>query len=412
MAGIKEMLQQKADLKREGLALLKTTKTEATAARFAEIDAALDALEIDIARAQRYADEERGAPAVETPAARPAFASFGEQLGAVASAALSGSVDRRLTYVSAGPAGASEGVASDGGYLVQSDFSSELIRNVFSVGEILPRLKKLPITGNSLTINAVAETSRVNGSRWGGIVAYWKGEAGAATASKPKFREMKLGLKKLIGLCYATDEELEDAPALETIIKDGFTEEFSFLAESAVINGSGAGEPLGFLKSGAVVSVPKVAAQAAKTIVSGNVLDMWARLPSRSRSKALWLINQDAEPQLPQMTIGGQPAGVYLQPGAAGNSAPFGRMFGAPVVPAEQCETLGTAGDLILFDPSQYVWIDKAIQAASSIHVKFDTDEMAFRFVWRCDGQPMWNSAVTPHKGSNTISPFVTVAAR
>ena len=51
------------------------------------------------------------------------------------------------------------------------------------------------------------------------------------------------------------------------------------------------------------------------------------------------------------------------------------------------------------------------VEAASSIHVKFVEDETAFRFVFRVDGQPIWASAVTPFQGSDTVSPFVALAA-
>ena len=40
------------------------------------------------------------------------------------------------------------------------------------------------------------------------------------------------------------------------------------------------------------------------------------------------------------------------------------------------------------------------------------TDESVFRLVYRCDGQPLWSAALTPFKGSNTLSPFVTLAER
>ena len=40
------------------------------------------------------------------------------------------------------------------------------------------------------------------------------------------------------------------------------------------------------------------------------------------------------------------------------------------------------------------------------------TDETAFRFILRVDGQPLWNSAVTPANGTNTISPFISLATR
>ena len=88
-------------------------------------------------------------------------------------------------------------------------------------------------------------------------------------------------------------------------------------------------------------------------------------------------------------------------------------MFGRPIVPLEQCSSLGAVGDIILGDMSQYLLIDKGgINSASSIHVRFLYDESVFRFIYRVDGQPIWNKPITPYKGSNTLSPFVTLAAR
>jgi HK97 family phage major capsid protein len=89
--------------------------------------------------------------------------------------------------------------------------------------------------------------------------------------------------------------------------------------------------------------------------------------------------------------------------------------MGRPVIPIEYAATLGTAGDIMLADLSQYVMIDKgAIQSATSIHVKFLYDETAFRFVYRVDGQPAWNAPLTPFKGGagSTQSPFVVLATR
>jgi hypothetical protein len=50
--------------------------------------------------------------------------------------------------------------------------------------------------------------------------------------------------------------------------------------------------------------------------------------------------------------------------------------------------------------------------ADSSIHVRFMTNETTFRFIYRFNAQPIWNSAITPFKGSNTLSPFVALATR
>ena len=94
-------------------------------------------------------------------------------------------------------------------------------------------------------------------------------------------------------------------------------------------------------------------------------------------------------------------------------NAPAGTLLGRPIVPIEQCQTLGTVGDIILADLSQYVIADKGgLESASSIHVRFVYDESVFRFVYRVDGQPIWNSALTPFLSANTLSPFVALASR
>ena len=76
-------------------------------------------------------------------------------------------------------------------------------------------------------------------------------------------------------------------------------------------------------------------------------------------------------------------------------------------------QTLGTQGDIGLADFSQYLIGDKGgIKVATSIHLRFDYDETAFRFVLRYDGQPWWLSALTPRRGTSTLSPFVVLAVR
>ncbi len=125
-------------------------------------------------------------------------------------------------------------------------------------------------------------------------------------------------------------------------------------------------------------------------------------------------MNQEIEPQLDGLVLpvgtGGVP--VYLPPGGIADS-PYGRLKGRPVIPIEQAAALGDKGDLMLADFSQYQLIDKGgVQAASSMHVQFLTDEMVFRFIYRVDGQPSWKASLTPYKGSNKLSPFVTLAAR
>lgn len=340
------------------------------------------------------------------------FKSLGEQLTAVMNAETKHEVDPRLKAT-----GMSEGVPAEGGFLVQTDFATTLLEKVFATSDIVGRVFRMPLSANAnaIKIPAVADSSRADGSRSGGILAYWAAEAGTKTPSYASFAQVSLELKKLIGFTYATDELLQDATALEAWIGRAFAAEFDFKIADAIINGDGAGKPLGILNAPCRVTITAETGQAATTIVAENIIKMWARRFGPNSGNYVWLINQDIEPQLYTMNLAVGTGGIPVYMPAGGLSGtPYGTLFGRQVIPCEQCATLGAAGDIILADLSQYVMIDKGgIQSASSIHVKFTTDETAFRFVYRCDGQPLWASALTPYKGSgNTQSPFVVIATR
>ena len=264
-----------------------------------------------------------------------------------------------------------------------------------------------------MTFNAEDETSRATGSRRGGIRAYWTEEAGEKIASAPKFRQMELKLRKVVGLVYATDELLANASALEAWIMQNLPEELRFVAENDIFRGTGAGQALGILNSGCLVSVAKETGQAAATIVAENISKMWARRWTRARDY-VWFINQDVEPELDNLAYavgtGGQL--VYMPPGGLAD-AQYGRIKGRPVIPIEYASTLGTVGDIVLASMSEYQAINKGgIESASSMHVRFVYDEQVFRFVMRIDGQPKWDQPLTPFQGTNTVSPFVALASR
>lgn len=348
---------------------------------------------------------------------RERFGSLGQQLAAVMRAGTpGGAIDPRLLR-GATATGLNETVPSDGGFLVQQDFATVLLQDVFQTGILASRCRRIPISGNAngIKINGVDETSRAS-TRWGGILGYWASEAEEKTKSRPKFRQIELNLKKLIGLCYATDELMMDAAALEGVIRSGFASEFGFLVDDAIINGTGAGQPLGILNSGCLVSVSKESGQTAATIVAENVIKMYSRIFAQSRQNAVWLINQNVEPQLFTMSLAVGTGGVPVYMPAGGLSgAPYGSLFGRPVIPIEQAATLGTVGDIIFADLNGYVLAEKGgMQSDMSIHVRFIYDEQVFRFVMRLDGQPVRASALTPYKGgaNYTQSHFVALETR
>lgn len=372
-------------------------------------------------------DEERGSCDSDDPEERT-MANIGEYLQAVAAAAMPrgmGDIGEFRTGVmdplligEARATGSSESVPSGGGFLVGTQMSNGLITKAHDVSLLFPRCRNIPIgpAANGLKMNGVDETSRANGSRWGGVRVYRTNEAAALTGSAPKFSQIQIDLEKMTGLHYATDELLQDATALGAVLLEAFGEEFAFKLDDEILAGTGAGEMLGILNSGALVSVSKESGQDADSLAWANIKKIYARLWGRSRAGAVWLANQDCLPELMGMTMpvgtGGVP--VWLPAGGAANS-PHDTLLGRPILYPEQCETIGDKGDIYFADLGQYLTIDKGgIQSAQSIHVQFVAAETCFRFIYRNNGRPLWDSAMTPYKGGSTktVSPFIALNER
>jgi HK97 family phage major capsid protein len=364
-------------------------------------------LKADISRAEQLAAIQRSAPSIEVVAdhaTEKPWANLGEQLQAIRRHAVTrGTVtDPRLHAA----LGANETVDSEGGFLVAPEFSPDLWRRTYAVGALMSRCFAQPMSSNRLVINAVDEDSRVDGSRWGGIQSFFEAEAATYAASKPKLRRMELIAHKLTALVYATDEQLEDGPAFRSYVDQVVPQELSFRIEDNIFNGAGAGAPLGIMNSGALITVAKASGDSGKVISNTDIFAMWKR---RWGQDLVWLINQDCEDQLWNLTRGSGTAVelLYTSPGPRGNGNDYGVMM------VEYAATVGTPGDIVLASLSQYCLATRGeARMDTSIHVAFLTGEQAFRWQLRLDGQPFWKKPLTPKNGSNTLSPFIALASR
>lgn len=325
-----------------------------------------------------------------------------------------------------------ESVPSEGGFLVGADTSERIYQRTYLTGEITRRCQRQPISANSnrLKLRIVDEDSRQDGSRMGGVLAFWANEADTFMYSRPKFREIELFLNKLTALVFATDELLADAAALEGWIMNNMPTELAFRVEDAIFLGTGAGMPAGIFTSQAFLALSP--GSTATVVTTADVLAMWARfwhpglknhIASLSTENltvgngggtpaAAWFIDQTVIPQLFTMQMAGTAGSavilLYHPPGQNPLYGPYGELLGLPVIPTEHNAVLGTVGDIVLADMSQYLLADKgAPEVAASMHVRFVQGEMAFRFTYRVDGQTTWKKPLTPKNGGATLSPFV-----
>ncbi len=317
----------------------------------------------------------------------------------------------RYTQVVNAASGASLATGADGGYLVETDKATGIMTTAIETGVFSSRCTQQGISANadSFSYMAADDRDRSTGKR-NGMQVYRKGEVDTMVSSgKAALKEREIRVEDMYGLVYVTNRMLRDAPAMASYTQRCLREQFAFKLDYEIWQGNGAGQCLGIMNSGLPVTVAKESGQAADTVVAENVVKMLSRFGGNIASSA-WFINQDVLTTLPFMKIGDTPIFV---PGGSFANAPFGVLLGRPIIPVEFCKTLGDKGDILLADWSEYLLVPKGgMEEAQSLHVKFVTDEMAFRFITRNNGQPMHDAPVTPLNGSNTLSPFVMLAER
>jgi HK97 family phage major capsid protein len=321
-------------------------------------------------------------------------------------------IDPRLVVNTSPTTVSTEGVGSDGGFLVPPDFRQQILEKVLGEDSLVGRTDQIKTSSNMVTFPK-DETTPWDASS--GVQAYWEGEARQATQSKIDLEPAIFRLNKLIALVPVTEELMDDASGLESYLVRKAIQKFDFKVNLAIVQGNGKGQPLGLLNSPCVVTTAKESGQGADTIRYENIVKMWSRLYAACRKNAVWLIDQDIEPQLFSMSMavgtGGVP--VYL-PANGLSGSPYATLLGRPLIPTEACNTLGDKGDIILGDLTQYMTAVKVggLRQQVSIHLWFDWDIMAFKFTLRIAGQPWWSSSITPRTGGNTRSCFVTLEER
>ena len=347
-------------------------------------------------------------------AARAGFRSFGEFTAAIVAASRNGAQPDPRLLLNAPTTFGREGVGADGGFAVPPDFRTTILQKVMSEESLLSRTDQLSTSSNSITFPTDSTTPWDTTS---GIQAYWESEGGQKQQSKPALGETTIKANKIIALVPMTDELLQDAPSMAAYVNSKAPEKINFKVNQALISGSGVGQPLGVLNSAGTLIVDPVSGQAAGSVVMQNIMSLYYAIPRANRARAVWLMNEDAEAQLPYMQFINQGSGnaipIYLPPGGM-SASPYGMLLGRPIVPSEAIPGVGDQGDILFGDWSQYHTLVKGggVRTDVSMHLFFDYDMTAFRFVLRVGGQPKWNSPIERPNSGSPRAFFAALGAR
>ena len=334
------------------------------------------------------------------------FRNYGEFCADIVRASTGKDVSERLQR--AATVFSNETSGPEGGYAVPPAFAKEISSIAYAEESLLSRCDDTPLSGNTMTFPKDETTP------WGstGVTAAWEGEGDQSTPKKVALGESQLKLRKLKVLVAASEELLADAAAMSSYITRKCGEAVDWKVNDAIINGTGTGMPLGVMVAASTVSQAKETSQTATTINAANVAKMFGRCIKGAGANLAWVVHPDALNQIMLLSINNNP--IWTPPSEGFKAAPNGFLLGRPIVESDACQTLGTVGDIILGNFSGYRSISKAggAEFATSMHLWFDQDLMAFRLIFRLDGQPALAAAVSPKNGSSTRSHFVTLATR
>lgn len=298
--------------------------------------------------------------------------------------------------------------AAGEGYLVPPEYAQRVWDLSFDEPDLWAFARPEPTQSNTV-LKPKDETTP-----WGavGVQAAWRAEAAQMVTSKLALGGEIMQLHELYAFCAASSELLADAPMLNDRLTVKAGAAISWKASDAVMWGDGAGQPTGFMTAPALINQAAEGGQAAATILIANLGKMLSRV-LRVGGKPIWIANPDTLPQLISLQVGNYPAYIPINQGAQAN--PFdGYILGYPVIFTEHGQTLGTSGDLVCANMAGYYAANKSagVDFASSIHLWFDQNLIAFRWTFRLNGQPYLSKPVAAARGAATKSHFVSLANR
>lgn len=335
------------------------------------------------------------------------FGSLGELMQVVRS----GLVDPRLIQAAAG---GGEGTGADGGFMVPTQFSADLLDASLEDEIVRPRALVRPMEFNSAYVSGF--NTQDHSASIGGFSGVWQGEGVKFTAQKGLIRALVLTAQKLGVFAAATNELLSDSPFYENELRNILIKAIGWYLDLAFLAGTGAGQPKGVLSDSALIVVNKESGQATNTLQWLNLASMYERLHPACVNNAVWVINQGCRKALLQLlqpvtNVAGQSMTSWIPALRDGAKGGF-ELLGLPVFFTEKLPAFSSQGDVLLADFSQYaVGLRREMTLDKSGHLYFDSDETAFRAILRADGRGRWSQAVQPKAGA-TLSWCVTLQAR
>lgn len=332
------------------------------------------------------------------------FESFGEFLLAVAN----GRADKRLDEVRSVWA---EGTGAAGGFAVPTGFYEGIYNTVLENSVVMQRAKPYSLEYGNLTIPAFDDLDHATDGLYGGMVPQWLGEGSAATAVRGKLRTVNLKAHKLGLYMNMSLEVVMDSPILEQEVTSKLTESLNFYVDYYLLRGNGVAQPKGVLNDSALI---KITRNTSSDVKWADIVNMYSRMYPPCLKKAVWVIAPSVTPKLINMVDAGNHLIYVGNPSYNGTIAAGvpNTLLGLPVFVSEKMPSLGTEGDILLADFSNYAYGTSPTIIMEKSNAPFwDEGLLSYRAIIRLDSEGLWSKAISPLNGDSDLSWCVTLAA-
>ena len=275
----------------------------------------------------------------------------------------------------------SEGIDTDGGYLVPEEYDSRLIEGL-EEENIFRRLGTTITTSGERKIN-------IAGSK---PAAAWIDEGEALTFGDAKFDQINLDAHKLHVAVKVTEELLYDnAFGLENYLIRQFSRALANAEEDAFLNGDGTGKPLGIFAEEGGGEIGVTAASATE-ITADEIINLVYALKRPYRKKAKFIMNDATIAALRKLK---DENGQYLWQPSLQAGEPD-RLFGYEVMTSAYVPNIAAGKPVIAFGDFSYYNIgDRGVRSFAELKELFAGNGMVgFVAKERVDGKLVLAEAV------------------
>ena len=286
----------------------------------------------------------------------------------------------------------SEGVDSEGGYLVPDEFENTLVSGLEEEGSIRS-LAHVFTTSNGVHKIPVVQTKGT---------ANWIDENGSYGDSDDVFGQEQIDAHKVGTVIKVSEELLNDSAFdLEKYFQEEFARRIGAKEEEAFIVGDGSKKPTGILHTSGGAEIG-VTAASDKAITADEVIDLFYSIKAPYRKNAVWVLNDSTVRAIRKLKDSN---GQYLwQP--ALHEGDHETLLGKKILTSPYMPEIGAGQKVVMFGDLSFYWIgDRQGITFKRLNERYaDMGQVGFLASKRVDGKLVLPEAIKVLQMKGTAS--------